>query len=168
MNIPLNVDWQQILLHLLNFVILATGLYLILYKPVKKFMDDRAAHFKELEEQAKKTAKEAEALKNEYAAKLAEAENEAAEIKARSEREGEESVRRIGEEARRKADDIISEAKSTAEREKKRMVAQAQKDIAGLVVEATEKLVAENSTPEHDKALYDQFIAAGKENENGK
>ena len=34
MNIPLNIDWQQILLHLLNFVILAGGLYLLLYKPV--------------------------------------------------------------------------------------------------------------------------------------
>ena len=31
MNIPLNIDWQQILLHLLNFVILAGGLYLLLY-----------------------------------------------------------------------------------------------------------------------------------------
>ena len=35
---PLNIDWQQILLHLLNFVILAGGLYFLLYKPVKNFM----------------------------------------------------------------------------------------------------------------------------------
>ena len=32
MNIPLNIDWQQILLHLLNFAILAGGLYLLLYR----------------------------------------------------------------------------------------------------------------------------------------
>ncbi len=32
MNIPLNIDWQQILLHLLNFVILAGGLYFLLYQ----------------------------------------------------------------------------------------------------------------------------------------
>lgn len=35
---PLNIDWQQILLHLLNFLILGVGLYLLLYKPVRKFM----------------------------------------------------------------------------------------------------------------------------------
>ena len=35
MNIPLNIDWQQILLHLFNFVILAGGLYFILYKPTQ-------------------------------------------------------------------------------------------------------------------------------------
>ena len=30
MGVPLNIDWQQILLHLLNFVILAGGLYLLI------------------------------------------------------------------------------------------------------------------------------------------
>ena len=41
MNLPLNIDFQQILLHLLNFVILAGGLYLLLYKPVNKFIKKR-------------------------------------------------------------------------------------------------------------------------------
>ena len=40
-NLPLNIDIQQILLHLLNFTILFAGLYFILYKPVRKFMDAR-------------------------------------------------------------------------------------------------------------------------------
>ena len=43
MNIPLNIDWQQILLHVLNFVILFGGLYFLLYKPVKNFMAKREA-----------------------------------------------------------------------------------------------------------------------------
>ena len=30
MNIPLNIDWQQILLHFFNFSILVGGLYLLL------------------------------------------------------------------------------------------------------------------------------------------
>lgn len=39
MNVPLNIDWQQILLHLLNFMILFGILYFFLYKPVKDFME---------------------------------------------------------------------------------------------------------------------------------
>jgi len=31
---PLNINFQQILLHMFNFVILAFGLYMLLYKPV--------------------------------------------------------------------------------------------------------------------------------------
>ena len=38
MNIPLNIDWQQILLHFFNFSILVGGLYLLLFKPVKSFI----------------------------------------------------------------------------------------------------------------------------------
>ena len=30
MGVPLNIDWQQILLHAFNLVILAGGLYLLL------------------------------------------------------------------------------------------------------------------------------------------
>ena len=34
----LGIDWQQILLHVFNFIILAAGLTFILFKPVRKFM----------------------------------------------------------------------------------------------------------------------------------
>ncbi len=49
MNIPLNIDWQQILLHLFNFVILIAGLYILLYKPVKNFMAQREQHYKDVD-----------------------------------------------------------------------------------------------------------------------
>ena len=45
MNIPLNIDWQQILLHFFNFSILVGGLYLLLFKPVKSFMEKREKHY---------------------------------------------------------------------------------------------------------------------------
>ena len=60
MNIPLNIDWQQILLHLLNFVILAGGLYLLLYKPVKAFMEKRQQYYQEQDAKAAKTLADAE------------------------------------------------------------------------------------------------------------
>ena len=50
MNVPLNIDWQQILLHLLNFVILFAILYFLLYDPVKKFMDKRCEYYKNIDD----------------------------------------------------------------------------------------------------------------------
>ena len=47
---PLNIDFLQILLHMLNFVILAGGLTLLLFKPVNKFLENRRAYFAEAEE----------------------------------------------------------------------------------------------------------------------
>ena len=61
-NIPLNIDWQQILLHLFNFSILVGGLYLLLFKPVKNFMDKRAKHYADMESAAVEREKSTAAL----------------------------------------------------------------------------------------------------------
>lgn len=47
--LPLNIDWQQILLHLLSFLILAVGLTFLIYRPVKKFLDNRKKRFEDME-----------------------------------------------------------------------------------------------------------------------
>ena len=60
MNIPLNIDWQQILLHWMNLVILTGGLYFLLYQPVKQFMAKREAYYRSLDEEAAKKLREAE------------------------------------------------------------------------------------------------------------
>lgn len=60
---PLNIDWRQILLHLLNFAILAGGLYFLLYRPVKDFMAKRERHYRDIDERAEKTLRDAEAHK---------------------------------------------------------------------------------------------------------
>ena len=56
-NIPLNIDWQQILLHFFNFSILVGGLYLLLFKPVKDFMDKRVKHYADMESAAQEREK---------------------------------------------------------------------------------------------------------------
>ena len=59
MSVPLNINLQQILLHLLNFVILFAVLYFFLYDPVKKFMDNRIQYYQDIDEQAKQNLQEA-------------------------------------------------------------------------------------------------------------
>ena len=60
-SLPLNIDWQQILLHVFNFIILATVLTFVLFKPVRKFMREREEKYKTAaEEHAKKKAEIAE------------------------------------------------------------------------------------------------------------
>ena len=42
---PLNIDFLQVLLHMLNIVILAGGLTYLLYNPIINFLDQRREHF---------------------------------------------------------------------------------------------------------------------------
>ena len=67
---PLNIDIVQILLHMLNFVILAGGLTLLLFKPVKKFMEDRKKYFEDKEKEIADGLEKNESLKAEYEEKL--------------------------------------------------------------------------------------------------
>ena len=82
MNIPLNIDWQQILLHLFNFTILAGGLYLLLYRPVKEFMKKRDAYYQGINDQAEQLKQQADQLKKDYQQKLSEADSEIAQKRA--------------------------------------------------------------------------------------
>ena len=52
MGVPLNIDWQQILLHMFNLIILTGGLYFLLYQPVTAFMKKRQEYYAAREKDA--------------------------------------------------------------------------------------------------------------------
>ncbi len=127
-GLPLNIDITQILLHLLNFTVLFAGLYFILYKPVRKIMNEREEHFKKLEEDANGKIEESEKAKEEYESKLKNA----------------------------------KKARDKANSEHDRIISEAQKEIAEIVNEATEKIVLDSNLD-----TYDEFLnAANKDKGN--
>ena len=134
MNIPLNIDWQQILLHLFNFAILAGGLYLLLYRPVKDFMKKREEHYQSMDEAAERARADAAQLQEQYASEIAQKRVEA-------QRELDQYRAQQMGAARQEAQSILDRAKENAEREHEEMLARAQKELADLAVTATEKLV---------------------------
>ncbi len=161
---PLNIDWQQILLHLLNFVILFAGLWLLLYKPVKKFMNGRREKYEKMDADAQQKSAEAEEKRAEYEQKLASADAEIEEKRAaaRKELDNYENMRKSA--AEEEASAIVSTARENAAREKERAVSDARSEIAGLVTEATEKLVLKESTSE----AYDEFLDAAEKSASEK
>lgn len=142
MNIPLNIDWQQILLHLLNFVILAGGLYLLLYKPVKTFMEKRQQYYQEQDAKAAKT--------------LADAEKTAAEVRQQLKNADADAAAKLAD-ARAQAEQILADAHAAAQREHDKLLSDAQKELKDLAVTATEKLVLQS-----DGDAFDQFLDAAE------
>ncbi len=153
MNIPLNIDWQQILLHLMNFVILAGGLYFLLYKPVKAFMDKRAAYYQEQADQAAQTTQTAQQLKADYEARLSAADDEIREEKKQAQKDAAAAAQQQLDAARAEAEKIVSDAQAMAERSREKIVRQAGQDVKDLAAEATEKLVLQSGGD-----AFDQFL----------
>lgn len=140
---PLNIDWQQILLHWMNLAILTGGLYFLLYKPVKKFMDEREAHYSAVEEQAEGKMREAQQLLEQYRQKLDGAEEEAREIRAKAQQSAQEAAEAQRAEAEAEARQIVAHAMVEAEHSRERARLEAQHELRELAAAAAQKLVFE-------------------------
>ena len=157
MNLPLNIDWQQILLHMFNLIILGFGLYLLLYKPVKAFMDKREAYYKDLDDSANKKNEDADKLLKEYQDKLAKADEEIKDKKNIVMKELDDKVNSELNKAKEDAKRIVEDAKAQGQKKHDELVESANKDICDLAIKATSKLV--------DKTLddsYDEFLKSVK------
>ncbi len=155
---PLNIDLLQILLHMLNFVLLAGGLFFLLYRPVNRFLESRKAYFAEMEQKNAEQAKENERLRQEYLQKIQDADAELTEKKKKAEKELAETTAQYLREAKEKAAAIISAAEQAAEDRKEHILESAQTEIGELVISAAQKLLNDTVTPERNRMLYDEFI----------
>ena len=153
MNIPLNIDWQQILLHLFNFAILAGGLYLLLYRPVKQFMEGRQAYYEQLHQQAEQDRAQAQQLKAEYQARLDQADAQIARHRSAAEEDMEQLRLQRTDEARQEAETILNKARESALRERKEILDKASRELVDAAVAAAEEIALKG-----DGDPYQQFL----------
>ncbi len=161
---PLNIDWQQILLHWMNLAILTGGLYFILYKPVKQFMNKRKEYYRELDRQAEDKLARAERVQAEYQAKLDGAEEEIREARAQAQQSAQQSVQEQLAQAKDQAEQIVAHARVEAEHNRDQIIKQSQRELKDLAARAAKKLAAH---PEADP--FEQFLTlaeGGKPHEN--
>lgn len=156
---PLNIDFQQIFLHLLNFTILFAAMYFLLYQPVKAFMDKRAAYYADLDKQAQDKLAEAENILQDYQRRLASADEEIQAKSAQAQQLAMESAEQQLNKARTEAAHVLAKASAEANAEKERIIRDARTAVEEMVAASAEKLILANTS-----AAYDQFLdAAGKE-----
>lgn len=157
MGIPLNVDWQQILLHLFNFVILAGGLWLLLYKPVKNFMAKREAYYKDMDKSANDKLAAAQEEQEKYSGLIAKAQDEASELKKKAMADANVAAKAHIAEAEQEKNRIIDDAKRAAQAEKNKVLQEANAQIEEMVSAAVDKLLVPAGS------AYDSFEDSGKE-----
>lgn len=150
----LGIDLTQILLHLLNVVILFAGLYILLYSPVKKFMEQREKHYKDVDDEAAKKLQEANGLKAEYEQKIEKADEEIQEMKQQANEEINSMRKNVESDARAQAAKIINDAKKDAENKKESIITGAKDEIIKMVEDATKKVVLTGNVSE----AYDLFL----------
>ena len=160
MKLPLNIDWQQILLHALNLVILVGGLYALLFKPVKKFMDQRTENYQKMKADAEDAKAQAESLKAELSERMKQADAEAQTYRQEAMAKAEKEAAAALDSAKAQAEKIVAAAREKAANEEKQIVQNAQDEIARLSVEATQKLMDYKLSD-----VYNQFLDSAEGSE---
>ena len=145
-GIPLNVDWRQILLHLLNLVILFVIMYFLLYNPVKKFMETRKEHYRKQDEDGAAKIAEANKLKEQYDGLIAEADAEIAEMKRTAVSNAREESERIIKSAEEEAAAILKKAYAKADEIKSRAEDEAREELSDVIAKAAEERIARACT----------------------
>lgn len=150
-----NFIWSAV-----NIIILFILLRIFLFKPINKIMNERTRTIQDNMDEAEKSRREAEELKQQYADNLSNAKEEAQKIimKAHEDAEAEKSA--ILKKSQEEASEIISDAGKTIENERKRVLQQAQSQIADLAIEAASKIIGENVDDEKNRRLVDEFLSA--------
>lgn len=155
---PLNIDFQQVLLHLFNFVILGGGLYFLLYKPVRAFMEKREKDIRDQLDEAKSVREEADSLKADYEQKLRDAAEEIRKERLDAEDQLAKDRKAMEDEGRKAASEYMRRARIESEKERTVMLEEAQKEIRSIAAEAAEKLVRESVS-----GVYDEFLERAAE-----
>jgi F-type H+-transporting ATPase subunit b len=128
----------QFVVRLINFAIVAGGIFFLLKGALSSAFKSRAKELEELLSQAEKDKAEGEAQLKELEAKMASLQGELEGIMTKAEVDAEAERKRILEAARTEADAILVQTQAEIERQKR----QAEKELRALVAE----LVVESAT----------------------
>lgn len=143
---------------ILNFLILVFVLAKFAYKPVVRIMDERKNKIAGDLEAAEKAKDEAEAVKAEYAAKLANARQEAQAIIDNARKTAQAAHDKIVAETKAEQDQIVATAKEAIALEKKKAMDDIRVQVISLSMIAAGKIVEQKLGSEEDKKLAGEIV----------
>ena len=148
---------KDLIINIVNIIVLFLIIKALVYKPVKKFLDDRtarveaaAAKAKEQQAQIENTAKEGERI-------IADARTQADGIVSEAEQKAREKAERIT--ARAQVAEQKNKALADSKEEREEFIESAREDIAGLAVGISEKILCREVSEADNRKIVDDFFA---------
>ena len=154
----IGVDFWTALFTLINFIVTFLILKKLLFKPVKKMIDDRQQEIDGLYADANAAKKQALELKDQYSVRLADAGQEASHLIQEASRTAQIRGDEIIRTAKSDAQAILDKAERDIALEKKKAMNDMKDDISGVALSIAEKVVEKEINADDQQALIDQFI----------
>jgi F-type H+-transporting ATPase subunit b len=155
-----DIDLTLFVSTLVLFLIFALVLGKFAWKPLLQIIAEREKTVREQVEGAEKARNEAQALLDKRLEMLKDATREREEMIARATQEAEHVKNQLMGKARAEAEQVVQKALAQIEREKTKAILELRSQVADLAMTAAEKIVRSSLTPEVQRKLVDETIAA--------
>ncbi len=157
----LGINGPFLIAQIFNFFVLLIVLRRFLFKPMVNMLETRKQRIADGLQAAEMARREAEAERAQLQAQLDAERREALDRIAAASKRGETLAAEIEGSARQDAQKIMDDARSEAVRERDRIIAEAQDQIAELAMLAAEKVLGrELSSRDVQRAFVNEFLAA--------
>jgi len=142
----------------MNFAVLAIGLFLLLKKPVSQALDSRIKGIKDQLDELEEKKKAAENQLAEYNKKFSNLEKEAEKLIEDYIRQGNEAKARIIEEAKLSAEKLEEQALRNIEHEFKRAELELRQEILEKALQKSEQIIISKITAKDQEKLVDEYL----------
>lgn len=149
----LGIDFTAFLIQLITFVFVFFILRKYVFTPVVKALDKRQATIDKGVRLTTELSAQKEALNKEVAETRKQARSEAEQIVADSHAQATQMIREAEEAAQAKADQIVADARKKIQDETARARRDLEKEMVGLVIDATEAVTRQKLDTKQDNAL---------------
>jgi F-type H+-transporting ATPase subunit b len=158
----LGLDPMALLWQLIAFILLVLLLGKLLYKPVLKMLDDRAARIREGMEDARKSREMAEKAQEDFEKRIAEARKEGQEIITQATQMSEKLRQEILAQARAEAQQLIQKEHERLTQEREQTMAELQTQVADLSILVAQKVIGVSlDETTHRKLIKDVLSEVG-------
>lgn len=142
----------------INFLILVGGLGFFLRKPVKEFFASRSALIRKSIEDARALKSTAERKYQEYDNRLKSIEKEMQDLVANLKKDGELEKRRLIENAQQQVANLKSNSERILQQELRKAKEELKKETVNLASELAEESLRKNLTPQDQNRIFEQSL----------
>jgi F-type H+-transporting ATPase subunit b len=154
----LGVDFKSFIFQIITFLLVFALLKKFAFKPISNLLAERRKTIDDGVKMGLRMEKEKAKLDEEVASAMREARVEADKIISNAHKEARDVVREAEKVAGRKAETMLSDAEVRIESESERAKLALEKDIIGLISEATEAIVGEKVDMKKDGEIIDKIL----------
>jgi F-type H+-transporting ATPase subunit b len=152
------VNFWTMIIAWVNLLILYFILKKLLFKPVKKMIDDRQKEVDDMFESAEKDRDDAKKMKAEYEEKLESANEESEEILRSAVRRAQLKEEEILREANDEASRVLERAEEEIALEKKRALNEVKDEVSSMAIGIASAVIERDVSESEHKDLIDDFI----------